>query len=155
MFLHALCSQPPHPPSFPCNIWPVCLLYLANSFCDEFVLLHVSIVPFVLLTITLWSGYRQVVSSPIGEHLSCFHFWSMISLLWTSVYIFLGRHVFCSVESLGVELQGQIQTQCLAWGWCTVMTQRDVMGREVGGGFMFGNACTPMVGSCQCMAKPI
>ena len=28
-------------------------------------------------------------------------------------------------------------------------------GREVGGGFMFGNACTPMVDSCQCMAKPI
>ena len=42
-----------------------------------------------------------------------------------------------------------------AWGWCTVMTQRDVMGREVGGGFMFGNACTPVVGSCQCMAKRI
>ena len=31
------------------------------------------------------------------------------------------------------------------------MTQRDVMGREVGGGFMFGNACTPVVDSCQCM----
>ena len=28
-------------------------------------------------------------------------------------------------------------------------------GREVGGGFMFGNACTPVVDSCQCMAKPI
>ena len=28
-----------------------------------------------------------------------------------------------------------------AWGWCTGMIQRDVMGREVGGGFMFGNAC--------------
>ena len=27
------------------------------------------------------------------------------------------------------------------------------MGREVGGGFMFGNACTPVVDSCQCMAK--
>ena len=26
---------------------------------------------------------------------------------------------------------------------------------EVGGGFMFGNASTPMVDSCQCMAKPI
>ena len=26
---------------------------------------------------------------------------------------------------------------------------------EVGGGFMFGNACTPMVDSCQCVAKPI
>ena len=35
------------------------------------------------------------------------------------------------------------------------MIQRDVMGREVGGGFMFGNACTPVVDSCQCMAKPI
>ena len=42
-----------------------------------------------------------------------------------------------------------------AWGWCTGMTQRDVMGREVEGGFMFGNACTPVVDSCQCMAKPI
>ena len=44
-------------------------------------------------------------------------------------------------------------TACL--GWCTVMTQRDVMGREVGRGFMFGNACTPMMDSCQCVAKPI
>ena len=29
------------------------------------------------------------------------------------------------------------------------------MGWEVGGGFMFGNSCTPVVDSCQCMAKPI
>ena len=42
-----------------------------------------------------------------------------------------------------------------AWGWCTGMTQGDVMGREVGRGFMFGNTCTPVVDSCQCMAKPI
>ena len=42
-----------------------------------------------------------------------------------------------------------------AWGWCMGMTQRDVMGREVGGKFIFGNACTPVVDSCQCMAKPI
>ena len=42
-----------------------------------------------------------------------------------------------------------------AWGWCTGMTQRDVVGKEVGGGFIFGNACTPVVDSCQCMAKPI
>ena len=33
--------------------------------------------------------------------------------------------------------------------------QGDVMGREVGGGFMFGITCTPVVDSCQCMAKPI
>ena len=35
------------------------------------------------------------------------------------------------------------------------MTQRDDMGREVGGGFRVGNSCTPVVDSCQCMAKPI
>ena len=42
-----------------------------------------------------------------------------------------------------------------AWGWCTVMTQRDDMGRVVGVGFRVGNSCTPVVDSCQCMAKPI
>ena len=30
-----------------------------------------------------------------------------------------------------------------AWGWCTGMTQRDGMGREVGGGFSMGNMCAP------------
>ena len=29
------------------------------------------------------------------------------------------------------------------------------MGRQVGGGFRIGNSCTPVVDSCQCMAKPI
>ena len=41
-----------------------------------------------------------------------------------------------------------------AQGWCTEMTQRDGMGREVGGRFRMGNTCTPVVDSCQCMAKP-
>ena len=40
-------------------------------------------------------------------------------------------------------------------GWCTGMTQRDEMGRELGGGFRMGNMCTPVMDSCQCMAKPI
>ena len=29
------------------------------------------------------------------------------------------------------------------------------MGTEVGGGFRLGNTCTPVVDSCQCMAKPL
>ena len=48
--------------------------------------------------------------------------------------------------------------QCMiqgAWGWCIGMTQRDGMGRGVGGGFKMGNTCTPMVDSCQCKAKPL
>ena len=31
----------------------------------------------------------------------------------------------------------------------------NVVRREVGGGFMFGIECIPVVDSCQCMAKPI
>ena len=42
-----------------------------------------------------------------------------------------------------------------AQGWCTGMTQRDGMGREVGGGFRMGNICKPMADSCQCTAKPL
>ena len=40
-----------------------------------------------------------------------------------------------------------------AQGWCTGMTQRDGMGREVGGGFRMGNTGESMADSCQCMAK--
>ena len=42
-----------------------------------------------------------------------------------------------------------------ARGWRTGMTQRDGMGRDLGGAFSIGNTCTPMADSCQCMAKPI
>ena len=34
------------------------------------------------------------------------------------------------------------------------MTQRDGMGREVGGGLRMGNTCTPVADACGCMAKP-
>ena len=42
-----------------------------------------------------------------------------------------------------------------AQGWCTGMTLRDGLGREVGGGFRMGNTCIPMADSCQCMAETI
>ena len=51
-----------------------------------------------------------------------------------------------------------VQVRCMrqgARGWCTGMTQRDGMGREVGGGFRMGNTCTPMADPCQCMAQPL
>ena len=40
-----------------------------------------------------------------------------------------------------------------AQGWCTGKTQRDQVGREVGGGIWMGNTCKSMADSCQCMAK--
>jgi len=44
-----------------------------------------------------------------------------------------------------------------AQGWCTGMTLRDGMRREVGervqNGRRGAGTCTPMADSCQCMAK--
>ena len=40
-----------------------------------------------------------------------------------------------------------------AQGWCTGKTQRDGMGKEVGGGIRMGNTCKSMADSCQCMTK--
>ena len=40
-----------------------------------------------------------------------------------------------------------------ARGWCTGMTQRDGMQREVGGRIGMGHTCKSMADSCQCMAK--
>ena len=65
-------------------------------------------------------------------------------------------NMYNDIETWWNELP--VQVPCMtqdAQGWCTGMTQRDVVGREVWGGFMFGIACTPVVDSCQCMAKPI
>ena len=40
-----------------------------------------------------------------------------------------------------------------ARAWCTGKTQRDGMGKDVGGGIGMGNTCKSMADSCQCMAK--
>ena len=49
-----------------------------------------------------------------------------------------------------------VQVRCMKQGaqsQCTRTTQRDGMGRELGGGFGIENTCTPVADSCQCMAK--
>ena len=38
-------------------------------------------------------------------------------------------------------------------GWGTGKTQRDGIGRDVGGGIGMGSTCKSMLNSCQCMAK--
>ena len=55
------------------------------------------------------------------------------------------KHVYHIRNESPVQVQCRIQD---AWGWCTGMTQRDGMGREVGGGFRIGNTCTPVADSC-------
>ena len=63
-----------------------------------------------------------------------------------------------SIETCILSIVKQITSPGLmcetsAQGWCTRMTQRDGMGREVGGGFRMGNTCKSMADSCQCMVK--
>ena len=43
--------------------------------------------------------------------------------------------------------------QTSARAWCTGKTQRNQVGREVGGGIRMGNTCKSMANSCQCMTK--
>ena len=46
--------------------------------------------------------------------------------------------------------ESPVQVRCTildAWGWCSGTTQRDVMGREEGGGFRMGNTCIPVADS--------
>ena len=50
-----------------------------------------------------------------------------------------------------------VQVWCMrqdTQSWCTGITLRDGMGREVGGGSGHGDTCTPMADSCQSIAKP-
>ena len=42
-----------------------------------------------------------------------------------------------------------------AQGWCTGMTLRDGMGKEVEERVRMGNTYTPMADSCECMARPL
>ena len=62
------------------------------------------------------------------------------------------------IETCKLSYVKPVQVQCMrqdAWGWCTGMTLRDGLGREMEGGFRMGNTCTPMEDSSQCTAKPI
>ena len=64
------------------------------------------------------------------------------------------------IETFILSCKNQITSLCLmqdtaCLGLVHGNDPEDVVGREVGGGFMFGIACTPVVDSCQCMAKPI
>ena len=57
------------------------------------------------------------------------------------------RIFFSKIEKLILKLSKGAQ------GWYIGMTQRDRMGREVGGGFRIGNTCTTMADSCEYRAK--
>ena len=56
------------------------------------------------------------------------------------------KHVYYHMSN-----ESPVQVRCMiqdASRWCTGMTQRDGMGREVGGRFRMGSMGTPVVDSC-------
>ena len=59
-------------------------------------------------------------------------------------------YTFCARFGSTYTKIGTIQRR-LAWP----LHKDDTQIREAFRIFMFGNACTPVVDSCQCMAKPI
>ena len=63
------------------------------------------------------------------------------------------------IETCILSCKNRITSLCLTQDTaCLGLVHGDDPERCYGegvGGFMFGNACTPVVDSCQCMAKPI
>ena len=60
---------------------------------------------------------------------------------------------FIQNKAIIFQRELKLKTGTSAQGWCTGMTQRDGMGREVGGGSRMGNTCKSMADSCKCIAK--
>ena len=107
----------------------------------------------------IYGIYKDGNDNPICEIAKETHMYKTVfRTLWERVRVgWFGRmglkHVYYHMWN-----ESPVQVQCMrqgAWGWCTGMTQRDGMGREVWGGFRIGNTCTPVADSCWCMAKPI
>ena len=76
---------------------------------------------------------------------------NLLCLIRSHLWLTALKHVYYQVWN-----RSPVQVGCMRQvlrGWCTGKTQRDRMGREVGGGFGMGNTWKSMADSCQCMEK--
>ena len=85
-------------------------------------------------------------------------YWTVFWTLWEMVRAgWYGRMALKHVK-YHMWNESPVQVWCMiqgARGWCTGMTQRNGMGRDVGEGFRMGNTCTPMADSCNVWQKPL
>ena len=113
------CTSPKHPVSF---IEPG----LAISFIFD--IIHVS----------MW--FSQIIPPLPSPTKSKRLFYTSVSFFCLAYSVIITIFLNSIRNKSPVQVRWRIQD---AWGWCTGMTQRDGMGREVGGGFRMGNTCTP------------
>jgi len=91
-----------------------------------------------------------LIHSSADGHLGSVHVLAIIN----SAAMYIEEHVSLSilVSSECMPSSGSpVQVQCMrqvAQGWCTGMTLKDGMGRELGGGIRMGSTCTPVADSC-------
>ena len=95
----------------------------------------------VRLAATPWTAAYQ---APPSMGFSRQEYWSGVPLPSLNMYI-----TICETDR---------QSKLEAWNTalksqCAGTTLRDGMGRKLGGGFRMRDTCTPMAGSCQCLAK--
>ena len=81
-----------------------------------------------------------LIHSSADGHLGCFH---VLAIINSAAMLSIVKQI----ASPGLMHETSAQ------GWCTRMTQRDGMEREVGWGLRMGNTCKCKVDSYQCMAK--
>ena len=103
---------------------------------DITLLTKICIVKAIVFPVVMYGCENWTIKKAECWRIDAFELW-----FWRRLFFFLSLVFFSRIQE--------------AWGWCTGMTQKDGMGREVGRGFRIGNTCTPVVDSCWCMAKPI
>ena len=104
----------------------------------------------LLLPPSIFTSIR-VFSNESVLHISWPKYWSFnFSISPSNEYSGLTstRIVWFDLLSVQGTLKSLLPLNC-----CTEMTQRDGMGREVGGKLRMGNTCKSTADSCQCTAK--
>ena len=77
-------------------------------------------------------------------------FWT----LWEKARVGCFKRTACVLSIMKQITSPGGMHEITARAWCTGMTQRDRVEREVGGGIGMGNTSNSMADSCQCMTKP-
>ena len=138
--------------------WFKCILF------DSWVILHCVYVPQLSYPFGCWRTSRLLPCSSYCKQCCNEHWGTRVSFnsgflgwtLWEKVRVRWFERTALKHVYYHMWNRLLVQVQCMrqgTQGWCTGMTLRDGMGREMRGRVRMGNTCTPMADSCQCMAK--